>query len=472
MPESIRIAHHPVTIPGLPDELEAFPVYRERTRDDGRKINSALLRLEIRAASPSATTTWSQRLAALDLKTREWLTKNRSGLAKTITRRFGEQTLELLYRWCADGIVVFSVKPPTGPNAPHGILIKWWLTQAVLDFVQNAERTSAAQQADQRDEARKLAEHLSTIPAGRQLSQILIKITDREYLPHALATARAVATAATAADVQSGQDTAPEPRNIVRQLARGNPKDYVLDRDRVGGGQAYVYAGHHKATGTLVAYKRLRIRDPDTIARMRREIEAGMLFGRHANVMPVLDADPDFSWFVMPLASSTARAKATELQEAPNQLVELLVAACEALRAPHEQGWIHRDLKPDNLLMLDNQWVVADWGLARRPRGATSEPARTRTGTGYGTEGFAAPELSLDAHGAGPQADIFSLGQIVGSILTGKSPQANIPLVPPSGPWTELVSRATQRDPAERPQSVGEFLDHLDFLSRTMQRSM
>jgi hypothetical protein len=471
LPESTRVAHHPVTIPQLPDGLEAFPVYRERTRDDGEKVNSTLLRLEIRAASRSTSATWPSRLTALDGKTREWLTKNRSGLAKTITRRFGEQTMGLLYRWCADGIVIFSVKPPSGPDAPHGSLVNWRLTQPVLAFVQDAERSAAAQQADQQDEARNLAERLSTIPEGHGLSRILLDITDREYLPHAIASARAVVIDARATKTHRKHDTTPESWRIIRQLARGYPKDYSLDRERVAGGQAYVYTARHKATGTLVAYKRLRIRDTDSIARMRREIEAGKLFGHHPNVMPVLDADLESCWFVMPLASGTARAKAADLQ-APVRLRELLAAACEALRAPHEKGWIHRDLKPDNLLMVDNCWAVADWGLARRPRGTTSEPGRTRTGTGYGTEGFAAPELSLDAHRVGPQADIYSLGQIIGSILTGRSPQANLPLIPPREPWADIVSRATQRDPAERPQNVDEFLGLIDACSRTNHRSM
>lgn len=474
MPQSTRIADHPVTISQLPDELEAFPVYRERTRD-GKKVDSTLLSLEIRAASRAAATTQSSRLTTLDVKTRDWLIKNRSGFDRKIVRRFGEQTMELLYRWCADGIVIFSVKPPSGPDAPHGSLISWRLTQPVLDSVYDAERASATQHADQCDEAHKLAERLSTIPEGRRLSRVLLDITDREYLAHAIASARTVVANtkanATATNAHRGNGPTQETWTVIRQLARGNHKDYLLNNsERVTGGQAYVYTARHKATGTLVAYKRLKIRDTDSIARMRREIEAGTLFGHHRNVMPVLDADPDSCWFVMPLASSTARAKATELQE-PEQLKGLLTAACEALRVPHAKGWIHRDLKPDNLLMLDSHWVVADWGLARRPRGTTSEPGRTRTGTGYGTEGFAAPELSLDAHRVGPQADIYSLGQIVGSILTGRSPQANIPLIPSFGPWAEIVSRATQHDAAKRPNSVDTFLDHLDSLDCTSHRS-
>src|SRR6266851_3944154 len=100
-------------------------------------------------------------------------------------------------------------------------------------------------------------------------------------------------------------------------------------------------------------------------------------------------------------------------------------SVCEGLRRPHVEGWIHRDIKPGNLLLLDGRWVVGDWGQGRRPRGETSDPRRTRTGTGFGTEGFAAPELSDDAHEVTPATDIYSLGQLVGALLTGSSPHWN-----------------------------------------------
>jgi len=89
---------------------------------------------------------------------------------------------------------------------------------------------------------------------------------------------------------------------------------------------------------------------------------------------------------------------------------------------------------------------------------------RTRTGTGFGTEGFAAPEMSDDAHDSPPATDIYSIGQLIGAILTGRRPQANIPLLPGSGPWQAVVAEATRRDPADRPQDVDELLSLLKDL--------
>ncbi|MGN9906833.1 protein kinase domain-containing protein [Phytohabitans sp. LJ34] len=245
-------------------------------------------------------------------------------------------------------------------------------------------------------------------------------------------------------------------------LASGDRRDYALDpRPIATGGQATVFAATHKPSGRRVAFKRLDGRHPDVVARMRREIEAAELFGDHPHVMPVLDHSPAFDWFVMPLAEATALTLAADLSQT-EALRDLVGAICEALRLPHQQGWIHRDLKPDNLLRLDGRWVVADWGLGRRPRGQTTDARRTRTGTAFGTEGFAAPELAVDAHAAGPQADIYSIGQIIGWALTGSLPHANIPLLPAGGPWRAVVKAATRHDSHDRVASVDDLLALVD----------
>ncbi len=369
-------------------------------------------------------------------------------------------------RWCAAGIVIFDVEPPANRGASHGPLIGWRLTALVQAHAQEIAHDSEVRRGELTDEAKSLATRLDDHPHARLLARILVAPCDLAYLEHALSVARIVAAERPplTGHESSGTEAACT-RFVLSRLARGWVKDYSVDPEMIEpGGQGVVYGATHKATQARVAFKRVRIRDDDTLARMRREIEAGYLFGEHPNVMPVLDADPEAKWFIMPLAAGTAKNYASELR-ASGQLRLLITAVCEALRAPHQMGWIHRDLKPENLLLLDNQWTVADWGLGRRPRGATSNPARTRTGTGYGTEGFAAPELSLDAHQAGPPADIYSLGQIIGSIVTDCYPQANIPLLPPSDPWRQVVERTTCQDPADRLQSVDELLDILTSLS-------
>ena len=190
---------------------------------------------------------------------------------------------------------------------------------------------------------------------------------------------------------------------------------------------------------------------------MRREVDAAQLFGDHPNVVPVLDFSSTDDWFVMPLAEDTASSLAGEFH-IDQPLRDLVTAICHALREPHHEGWIHRDLKPDNILRLGERWAVADWGLGRRPRGQTTDPRRTRIGGQFGTEGFAAPELSINAHLVGAQADIYSIGQIIGWARLRQWPRANMPLLPDSGPWRTIAKAATHADPARRPATVDDLL--------------
>jgi serine/threonine-protein kinase len=250
---------------------------------------------------------------------------------------------------------------------------------------------------------------------------------------------------------------------LIYLLARRDDKDYRPEHELSpgAGGQAVVFKATHKITGTPVAIKRPRRRDEDSLTRMLREIEAMARFGGHRNVVPVLDASADGTWFVMPLAEATAADHAAELRGG-EQLRDLVMAMIAGLRTPHEEGWIHRDLKPENILRINGQWAIADWGIGKRPRGMTSTPGRTHAGSLYGTEGYAAPEASLNAHDVGQPADIYSIGRIIGSILTGTQPQPNIPLLPDHPAWREVVEKATQLNPGLRPATVDELQSLLE----------
>ncbi|MEV7624139.1 hypothetical protein [Actinoplanes sp. NPDC089786] len=258
-----------------------------------------------------------------------------------------------------------------------------------------------------------------------------------------------------------------DPYDTVRLAARGNLRDYRRDARPIDdGGQAVVFRAEHKPSGVLVAFKKLRSTSPQAVARMKREVDVARALGDNPHVMPVLDHSDTYEWFVMPLAKETAAAVQSELSH-PDALRGLVTAICEALRPAHTLGWVHRDLKPSNLLRRDGVWTVGDWGYGRRPRGQTTNPDRTRVGAMLGTEGFAAPELSIDAHKAGPQADIYSIGQIIGWALRGQWPQANTPLLPADGPWRHVAKESTHLDPTRRPANVDDLLElirqELDF---------
>lgn len=253
---------------------------------------------------------------------------------------------------------------------------------------------------------------------------------------------------------------AANPYAAVRQQARGDRGDYALEKFPMPGGEGgmgIVHQAVHKPTGTVVAFKKPRSLREQLTARMLREIEVAQALGGNRHVMPVLDSSPRAEWFVMPLAQDTAERLQPQLQYDSQELRALVDAVAAALADAHCLDYLHRDIKPANILYLDGRWVLGDWGIVRRPRGQTTNPKRT--GTTIGTAEFGAPELSVDPHNATPSSDIFSLGKVIGWLLTGIDPEANVPLLPPPGPWRSVVRQCTYRDPLQRPQTIAEFLD-------------
>ncbi|MFF4447241.1 PaeR7I family type II restriction endonuclease [Streptomyces sp. NPDC001502] len=276
----------------------------------------------------------------------------------------------------------------------------------------------------------------------------------------ALSAAGSITSTASAHAPSGPSTTLPEDLGHYKEIllnACGDRNAYALDRLPMGeGGQAQVFRAVHKLSKTEVAFKRRRSKRDLAAARMQREIEISRLLSTHPHAMPVLDAEPDGAWFVMPMADATAEDRHEQLRD-PEQLHALVNSMASVLAEAHKRDWVHRDIKPSNILLLQERWVLADWGIGRRPRGQTTVPGRT--GHYIGTEGFAAPELSMDPHDTTTHAsDIYSLGRVIAWALTGKTPQANVVLLPPAGPWRSVVRATTQPDPAQRPQSVGELL--------------
>jgi hypothetical protein len=194
----------------------------------------------------------------------------------------------------------------------------------------------------------------------------------------------------------------------------------------------------------------------DPVARMNREIEISKVLAGHAHFMPILDANPEDGWLVMPIAQATAAERQDELHD-PSRLLDLVKALIDVLSAAHQLGWLHRDITPYNVLLLDGRWTLADWGLVRRPRGETTKVDRTRFS--IGTEGFAAPELSTTPHTATAASDIYSIGRVIAWALTGRKPQPNLTLFPDPGPWRTIVRQTTEQDPQMRPQNVQGLLE-------------
>ncbi len=236
----------------------------------------------------------------------------------------------------------------------------------------------------------------------------------------------------------------------------GYIKDYILEKSPLGaGGYAEVYRATHRTSRAVVAMKR-PFKDDEAKGRLRREIDIQQKLS-HPNIMPILDSNPTELWFCMPIAAGTFASLRDQLDDA--DLPAIFEQLCSALEYAHNQGFIHRDISPSNILAIDSDegrsWVIADWGLVRRPRGETTR-LRTAAGRSFGTQGFSAPEMWTDAHAADLRADVYSLGRVVAWAISGQWPAPNLPLLP-EGRWRSLVQAATQTDVSNRLKNLAEF---------------
>jgi serine/threonine protein kinase len=158
------------------------------------------------------------------------------------------------------------------------------------------------------------------------------------------------------------------------------------------GGFAQVFRGVHRDTGHVAAIK-IQNDSPIAMARFRREIDV-LSWLDHPHVMPILEADPAGRWYAMPLADCTLSELRSRDPLDWESLRDALSSVCGAMLHMHAHELVHRDASPRNVLRLrTGLWVLADYGLVRRPRGSES---LTKTGMRFGTPQFSAPEVHHD----------------------------------------------------------------------------
>ncbi len=247
------------------------------------------------------------------------------------------------------------------------------------------------------------------------------------------------------------------------------------------GGMATVYRAQDRRLGREVALKVMHahlaegVDGASFVSRFRREARASARLS-HPGVVAVFDqgVDGDTSYLTMEYVPGTNLRG--ELQAGPVTVDRALAVAEQvlaALNAAHRVGLVHRDVKPENVLIGEDGAVkVADFGLAR----AVTEVTSTTTGTILGTVAYLAPEV-ITSGGCTPSTDVYAVGVLLHEMLTGALPYPGEPPIqvafhhvhedfpPPSDrvDWLpaeidELVAAFTARDAARRPTNAAAAL--------------
>jgi serine/threonine-protein kinase len=257
---------------------------------------------------------------------------------------------------------------------------------------------------------------------------------------------------------------------------------YRLDKPLARGGMATVYIATDTRLDRVVAVKVMRpalAEDPDFVARFAREARAAARLSS-PEVVAVHDqgTDPSTGTAYLVMEYVAGRTLRDVIRDSgplpPARALEVLEPVLRALAAAHAAGLVHRDVKPENVLLGDDGRVkVADFGLARAVE--TSNLTAT-TGLLIGTVAYLAPE-QVEHGAADPRTDVYAAGILLWEMLTGTPPyDGDSPLsvayrhvhddVPPPSEVVHgippavdaLVVRATRRDPDARPADGAAFL--------------
>ena len=244
-----------------------------------------------------------------------------------------------------------------------------------------------------------------------------------------------------------------------------NPKigGYAILNEIGSGGYGAVYRARDPLRGRDVALKALtKIIDSNDLERFRREARMAHEID-HPNVISILHYGEDGGgcFIVMELMPISLREILENGRLSLSRSVDICRQVALGLRAAHERGVIHRDVKPDNIL-LDSAGAVkvTDFGLAR------AEDLRTITATGslIGTPLYMSPE-QWKGERPDVRSDIYSLGVVLHETLTGEAPfliagKAPVKQIRPSVPTglERIVEKCTELDPKRRYQTMDELI--------------
>ena len=266
---------------------------------------------------------------------------------------------------------------------------------------------------------------------------------------------------------------------------------YRVERELGGGGMSRVFLAQEVRLGRQVVVKVLA---PELAAgvsaeRFEREIQLAAKL-QHPHIVPLLTAGSqgDLLYYVMPhIAGESLRARIAHERELPvGETVRILRDVSDALAYAHGHGIVHRDVKPDNVLLSGKHALVTDFGVAKAVSSSTGTGSGTLTSLGMalGTPAYMAPEQAAGDPTVDHRADLYAVGALGYELLAGRppfsgmSPQGMLAAqvtatpdpvtqhratVPPA--LAALIMRCLAKHPADRPQSAEEVVGQLEAMA-------
>jgi len=270
---------------------------------------------------------------------------------------------------------------------------------------------------------------------------------------------------------------------------------YEIQRELGSGGMATVYLARDTKHDRLVALKVLKPELATALGtdRFPREIRIAAQL-QHPHILPLHDSGETegFLYYVMPFVEGESlRARIRREGELPvGDTVHILREVVDALAAAHAQDVVHRDIKPDNVMLSGRHALVMDFGVAKAVSAAGGETLTT-AGLAVGTPQYMSPEQAMGQEKVDHRADIYAVGVLGYEMLTGEPPfagkkgpamlSAHVMETPvdvrerrPGIPTAlaDAVMRCLEKNPADRWQSAEDLLRALEAIPLTPSGGM
>lgn len=266
---------------------------------------------------------------------------------------------------------------------------------------------------------------------------------------------------------------------------------YSIERELGGGGMSRTYVALERSLSRRVVVKVLspELAAGVSVDRFKREILLAAQM-QHPHVVPVLSSGDarGLPWFTMPyVEGESLRTRLARGPLSTGEAVSVLRDVARALAFAHARGVVHRDIKPDNVLLAEGSATVTDFGIAKAISAArTGGGAETLTmaGTSIGTPAYMAPEQAAGDPGVDHRSDLYAFGCMAYEVLTGRPPfQATSPakvlgahlgekprdvreLRPDTPePLAALVMQCLEKEPAARPPQATDLVRVLDTVT-------